>query len=154
MNDKELMQVVQRVNPPKIPFVDDWRPESLDQMVFTEKKGIIKAPIHKYYGLAEDNAIDIFSMSSKSCYDGVTKQKKDGTWSICFREHCCQYLNYFEQFFDKDKLLLFLYAKVKYMIDAYPVEYNVSSLIWDLRRFFISDKMSTILHYDIQLMNQ
>ena len=154
MNGKDLMQTVMRVeNQPRIPFVDDWHPESSDQVVFSEKKGIIKAPIHKYYGLAEDNAIDIFSMSSKSCYNGVTKQKKDGSWSICFREHCCQYLNYFEQFFDRDKLLLLLYAKVKYMIDAYPVEYNVSSFIWDLRRFFISDRLSPILHYDIGLMN-
>ena len=114
MNGKDLMQAVIRVeNQPKIPFVDDWHPESSDQVVFSEKKGIIKAPIHTYYGLAEDNAIDIFSMSSKSCYDGVTKQKKDGSWSICFREHCCQYLYYFEQFFYRDKLLLFWYAKVK-----------------------------------------
>lgn len=140
----------------EIPFipVDEWvQPE--ESAFFTERKGVIIAPIHSFYGLAEGNPIDYFSMTVKKCYNRDAKMNPDGTVKdTSFREHCTKYMNYFETFYDTDHLLLAFYARIKYFIDAYPDQYNERAFRTDLYRYFISFKDSRIFHYGLDRMNR
>ena len=90
----DLINIVEKVDHEKFIPVDSWRPKP-EEMIFTEVKGAIIAPIHSFYGLDPQNSINYFVMTPKKCYNGNSKTKEDGTRSIGFREHCVLYLNYF-----------------------------------------------------------
>lgn len=145
------IEVVNRVEKQKFIPVDQWVPRE-DEKVFHERKGVIIAPIHTFYGLSEENPINYFIMTPKKCYNGVTKVKPDGTVSICFREHCCNYLNYFERFYDTAHRLLGIYAHIKFLIDAYPDKYTAASFKSDLYKYIINYKTSPFIHYDVAQM--
>ena len=140
---------------PKIKFVpvDSWKPESEEQRIFKEVKGALIAPIHQFYGLDEKSDINFFVLNPKKCYNSNTKVKDDGSISIGFREHCSNYLNYFEHFYDKDHYLLGIYANIKYYIDCYGDSYTEDNFVRDLNRYIISDVSNPILHYGIHTMN-
>lgn len=139
----------------EIPFipVDEWV-QTEETTIFRERKGVIIAPIHSFYKLAEGNPIDFFSMTTKKCYNRDTKIKPDGTRMVCFREHCTKYMNYFETFYDTDRLLLGFYSRIKFLIDAYPEQYTERHFRTDLFRYFISYKHSPIFHYELSRMNK
>ena len=84
-----------------IPAVDLWTPEPQD-IIFSNAKGIIIAPIAQTVGLGtEYNSLNYFIMSPKKCYN-----------SQVMRDHTCLYLNYFEKFYDPEKELLLLMARM------------------------------------------
>lgn len=104
--------------------VDEWIPEPQD-IIFNHSKNRIIIPISKYYGV-DDLELDSFDLSSKKCYNRPP-----------MREHTCHYLNYFEKFYDMDKELFLVYAKLKRVID-YEALYTKEDFILDLKLFVMS----------------
>ena len=96
-------------NPNQQP-IDMWVPGPEDK-VFTHIRGAIIAPVHRLFGMPDDdqanNMIDYFYVTAKRCYNSDTKMK-DGKLSIGFRDHCTNYMNYFEKFYDHEYQLLSL----------------------------------------------
>lgn len=139
------------------PPIDDWVPGPEDK-IFTHITGAIIAPIHKFYNIPDDaeaaGLLDFFYMSPKRCYNSGSKIK-DGNLVIGFRDHCTNYLNYFEKYYDKDLLLLSLYAKIKYLLDCTP-GYTLDNFLHDLWKYFIHPNASYIsqqLNYYLDKMN-
>lgn len=132
------------------PYIDEWQPKPEDK-VFTHIRGAIIAPVHKFFNLPDDdkanNMFDYFYVTVKRCYNSETKIK-DGQVSIGFRDHCTNYLNYFEKFYDKDYQLLGLYAKLKWMIDCNQ-NYSFKDFEHDLWKYLINPNAS----YTAQLLN-
>nr|DAS08460.1 MAG TPA: hypothetical protein [Caudoviricetes sp.] len=149
----DLINVINRLEPREFIPVDEWEPKE-DQLIFREQKGLIIAPIAWFIGRPAGNPFEYFSMTPKKCYNGQTKIREDGTKSICFREHCCKYLNYFENFYDRDRILLGFYAQAKFYMEAKKDEYTVPIFINELIRHVISYESSPILHYEITRMNE
>lgn len=140
------------------PPIDQWVPQPEDK-IFTHIRGAIIAPIHKFYNIDDNdiNAVtmlDYFYVTAKRCYNSDTKIK-DGVISIGFRDHCTNYINYFEKFYDKNLILLSLYAKLKYLIDCNP-DYKLNSFLHDLWKYFINPNASYTsqqLNYYLDKMN-
>ena len=86
-------------------YVDNWLPLEKD-IVFKHVKGAILVPVSNFYNVPADLSLDSFILSAKKCYN-----------SDEVREHICQYLNYFEKFYDTDHELLVLFYRIKCMID-------------------------------------
>jgi hypothetical protein len=94
---------------------------------------------------AANNMIDYFYVTSKRCYNSDTKIK-DGAVSLGFRDHCTNYMNYFEKYYDTQKQLLGLYAQLKYFIDCEP-RYNLDMFLHDLWKNFINPNASYTSQY-------
>ena len=143
---------------PNQPPIDQWAPQTPEDRIFSHIRGAIIAPVHKFFGMADDdsanNMFDYFYVTAKRCYNSDTKMK-DGKLSIGFRDHCTNYMNYFEKYYDKELQLLGLYAKLKYMIDCVPT-YTLGDFEHDLWKYFINPNGSYIaqsLNYYLDLMN-
>ena len=141
------------------PPIDSWTPQSDADRIFTHIRGAIIAPVHKIYRMSDNTQesleFDYFSVTVRKSFNSSTKVKKDGTISIGFRDHCVQYLNYFEKYYDKEHKLLVLYARLKYMIDVHK-EYTLDNLLSDLWKYFINpngSSMATYLNYYLDIMN-
>lgn len=146
-----------RTNPNQPP-IDQWKPMTPEDRIFSHIRGAIIAPVHKLFGMADDdsanNMFDYFYVTAKRCYNSDTKMK-DGKLSIGFRDHCTNYMNYFEKYYDKELQLFGLYGKLKYMIDCVPT-YGINDFEHDLWKYFINPKGSytaQALNYYLDLMN-
>ena len=102
--------------------IDDWVPLPGDE-IFRHTKGAIILPVSRFYGMPDNPNFDCFVLSTKRCYN-----------SDEVRGHCCQYLNYFEKFYDIDHELLSIYYYIKYMIDCEP-RYTKDIFKADLNRY-------------------
>ena len=115
--------------------VDEWVPEP-HQILFRSGKNALNIPIHRFYGLrlesdggtqeesAKAEALDSFILTTKRCYNG--KDMKD---------HLPLYMNYFEEFYDRDHELIAVLARIKYLID-YEVNYNQNAFLYDSYKLF------------------
>lgn len=109
-----------------IPLVDQWTP-SPEQIIFTNAKNIITAPLDKFYHLSEgNNKINYFMVNPKKSYN-----------SDDLRAHNCHYLNYFETFFDNEKEYFTNLAHIKFLIDCYREEYHKENLLYDINRYIL-----------------
>lgn len=106
----------------------------VDNYIFTEREAILKTtkgaiiiPISEYYGL-DDKKINYFVMSSKSkkCYNSAE-----------VRNHICRYINFFENFYDRDKEYISILYNMKLFIDREP-SYRDDALFYDVNRFILS----------------
>lgn len=112
-------------NQQQIPLVDKWKP-SPEDIIFTNAKNLIVAPLSQFYHLTEGNdKINYFMLNSKKSYN-----------SDDLREHNCHYLNYFEKYFDQDKEYYTNLAHIKFFIDCYP-EYNKDNLTFDINKYIL-----------------
>lgn len=109
----------QFMNNPGIPKIEEWE-EAPEDILLTNQKNIIKMPICKILGLNSET-LDIFIIRPKKCYN-----------SQVLRDHICHVYNYFEKWYDPDKELLSVVAKIKYMIDAVNT-FDRRSFINDIR---------------------
>lgn len=109
----------------KIIRVDEWIPEEGD-LLFQHTKGAIYLDVKSILGLMMDDNINYFIMSAKRCYNNDD-----------IRELITHYLNYFEKFYDKDKELIMVYARLKVLIDHNP-EYTKYMFIDDIFRYVLS----------------
>lgn len=108
----------------QVPPIDEWTPEPED-IIFRTIKGYIVAPISSIWNISE-NGVDLFSIAAKKCYN-----------SDDMRSHICQYLNYFEKYYDRDRELFSLIANIKWLI-TYRQEYRKENFLYDLRRYILS----------------
>ena len=143
---------------PNQPPIDEWVPAPEDK-IFDHIRGAIIVPVHKFYNMPDDckanEMFDYFYVTAKRCYNSDTKIK-DGQLSIGFRDHCTNYINYFEKFYDKEYQLVGLYAKIKYMIDVETESYTYSAFKHDLWKYFINPNGSytaQVLNYHLDRMN-
>ncbi len=114
--------------PPEIPKVDCWICPKPFQLFRHIDKAII-VPVAKFYGIDDpNNALNIFNISDKRCYN-----KED------MREHTCRYLNYFNHFYDPEGELYMMYAKIKYMIDMVE-EYDKEAFIHDIKKYILFNR--------------
>lgn len=114
----------------EIPLVDKWKPTK-NQMLFTNSKNIIVAPLADYFKVDPDqySKINIFMINPKKSYN-----------SDALRNHCCKYINYFCEYFDLEKEYFTNIAHIKFMIDFYP-EYNYNNLLYDIQRYILQDSI-------------
>lgn len=145
---------------PNQPPIDQWVPKAEDR-IFDHIRGAIIVPVHKFFNMPDDckanNMFDYFYVTAKRCYNSDTKIK-DGQISIGFRDHCTNYINYFEKFYDTDHHLVALYAKIKFLIDTQTKDrkYTYGAFKHDLWKYFINPNGSyeaQILNYHLDRMN-
>lgn len=137
-NSKQLIQLVSKITEPKeFIKIDDWVPKEED-MIFKQTKGAIILPISKYYNIVGDNKADYFKLNTKRCYN-----------SDEVRLHICQYMNYFEKFYDTDRYLVSAYCQLKYLIDCEP-KYDTQAFFYDLKRYILSG----MVFYKLREMNR
>ena len=129
--------------------IDDWRPTCDAERIFTHIRGAVIAPVHKFFGMSDEDAannmIDYFYVTSKRCYNSDTKIK-DGEVSLGFRDHCTNYMNYFEKYYDTELQLLGLYAQLKYLIDC-ETRYSLEMFLHDLWQYFINPNATYTSQY-------
>ena len=126
-----------------IPFADNWKPDKED-MFFTNNKDIIMAPVGAVFKLEDPNPrINYFWIKPKKSYN-----------SDLLRDHCCDYLNYFEKYFDTEKEYFSNICCIKYFIDYYP-NYNANNFIFDVNRYILQpsifNKVSAMVEYNYSL---
>lgn len=109
----------------KVIRVDEWTPDESD-LIFQHTKGAIYLDVRSVLGLMMDDNINYFIMSAKRCYNNDD-----------IRQLITHYLNYFEKFYDIDKELIMVYARLKVLIDHNP-EYTKYMFIDDIFRYVLS----------------
>ena len=131
----------------QLPIDQYWSVKGRD--IFEQTRGAIIAPVHKFFGMPEDSTanhfIDFFYVTSKRCYNSETRIK-DGEQKIGFRDHCINYMNYFERYYDKELQLLAMYANLKYMIDC-ESRYTLDMFLNDLWRYLINPNATYTSQY-------
>lgn len=139
-----MIQPLKFINKPQtnIPKIDDWKPENEQDILFSNMKNIVLAPISKYLRV-ESESLDCFIIRPKKCYN-----------SQVIRDHLCQVINYFEKYFDPDKELFACMSRVKYMIDFFP-NYSKENFLHDVRVYILGnslkDKVVKLTEYNYTL---
>lgn len=110
----------------EIPMVDHWKPNQED-IFFTTAKDIMIGPIAQFYHLEnpENARINFFWIKPKKSYN-----------SDLLRQHCCDYINYFEKFFDVEKEYFTNLAAMKFWIDCIP-QYTINNFMCDINRYIL-----------------
>lgn len=115
--------------------VDKWFP-LVNECIFKQVKNAIILPVSEFYNLSESMVLNNFMLTPKRCYN-----------SDEVRGHICQYLNYFERFYDKEHELLFYMYRIKILIDLGHVEnevvtpYTLDEFKRDIRIYILSESM-------------
>lgn len=113
-----------------------------DDMVFKHTTGYIIAPIREALNIVDEKeSIDYFCMSTKKAYNSI-KEDESG-----IRQRIVHYLNYFIKYYDTDKEILTVYAKLKYLIDCNIDVYSEEAFINDLRVYLFSGLMMQKITY-------
>lgn len=118
--------------------IDNWIPVNQSDIIFKNVKNAIILPVSEFYGVEPSIAFDSFMVvNAKRCYN--TDEVRD---------HICQYMNYFEKYYDKDHELLLYYYRIKQMIDFGVIdnqgntyEYTREEFINDIRKYILSDSI-------------
>ena len=117
-----------KFNQPNIPKVDGWEPSNPEDIIFTNTKNFVIAPITKYFQV-ESDTLDCFVIRPKKCYNSQE-----------IRDRICQIINYFEKYFDRDKELFACMARIKYLIDFFP-NYSKENFIHDVRVYILGNSL-------------
>lgn len=117
--------------------VDTWVPNE-NELILKSAKDVLVAPVCEFYGV-NIQGLDFFRLSPKRSYNN---QK--------FRDHLTHYLNYFLKFYDPDRELLSIYAKIKYLID-YQDGYSKEALFYDITKYILK---STSMELKVHFMNK
>lgn len=121
------MIVEQETNIPKI---TEWTPTRKEDILFTNAKNIILAPVTKVLKV-QSNTLDYFMIRVKKCYN-----------SQVLRDHVCITCNYFEKYYDKDLELLVSMSRIKYMIDTRSdTYYTRENFIHDIGLYVLSQSI-------------
>lgn len=120
-----------------LPRVDQWYPNREEQ-IFKQVKNAIILPVSAFFGIEESRVLDSFMLTPKRCYN-----------SDEVRMHICQYMNYFERFYDKEHELLFYMYRIKQLIDTGYLDnqgnqvrtYQLQDFLNDIKTYILSDSM-------------
>ena len=132
------MELYQILNSPEyLPRVDEWYPRE-GERIFKQCKNAIILPVSKFFGIEESKVLDSFMLTPKRCYN-----------SDEVRNHICQYLNYFERYFDEEHELLFYMFRMKQLMDTGFIDnngnlirtYQLQDFYNDIRTYILSDSM-------------
>lgn len=108
-----------------IQLADEWRP-SAEDIIFTNAKDIIVAPVSSYYHIEDQShRINYFWIKPKKSYN-----------SDLLRDHCCHYVNYFEKFYDIEKEYFTNLCYLKFMVDC-VAQYNKQNFMFDINRYIL-----------------
>ena len=121
-----------------IPKIESWVPQPHEVIISTAKNVVIM-PVSKTLNIVSDY-LDLFIIRPKKCYN-----------SQVVRDHICHVVNYFENYYDKDKELLVCISRIKYMIDNIP-DYNKEAFLRDVRIYILSESMKKKV-YDLAVYN-
>ena len=132
IKDVELINPLEDIDIPEWVPVDNWKPTE-EQEIFKTVKGAIILDVSGFYGKETDPNLDAFIMSSKRAYNNEN-----------LRFHTIQYLNYFETYYDRDKLLPSIYCRLKYLID-YEAGYTKDAFFYDLNKYFMRGPISYLV---------
>lgn len=129
---------------PAIPNADEWVADNEQDIIFRHSKNIIIAPLDKFYKLENGNdKINYFMVNPKKSYN-----------SEDLRSHYCQYVNYFEKYFDNELEYYTNLAHIKFFIDVYT-EYKKENFLYDLNRYIIQPnifrKVKAMVDYNYSL---
>ena len=122
----------------KKPFVpvDEWEPETSDEIIVNCIPGSFIAPLVPI-GLSANIAID----NSRDFNRFILPVKK-GYNSVTIRSHMFRYINYFCNFYDQDMEYLMILFNLKIKIDRYNShQYPVQSFYNDLKRYIIHSNL-------------
>lgn len=119
--------------------IDEWIPNyagRLEIEYITHVKNGIVAPVSRYYtnntGIINNQyneILDVFVLTKK-CYKALE-----------MRDHICKYINYFENFYDKDLEYLSYLCQIKMEMELYqPGVYTFNAFLSDLDRYIINCK--------------
>lgn len=117
--------------------VDEWCP-LYEDTIFKQVKNAIILPVSEFFSVEESKVLDSFMLMPKRCYN-----------SDEVRRHICQYLNYFEKFYDKEHELLFYMFRMKQLIDLGYIDqagnfirnYSLDDFKRDIKLYILSDSM-------------
>lgn len=131
----ELYEIL--TSPSFLPRVDEWYPREEDR-IFKECKNAIILPVSKFFGIEESKVLDSFMLTPKRCYN-----------SDEVRAHICQYMNYFEKYFDSEHELLFYIFRMKQLMDTGFIDnngnliraYTLQDFYNDIKTYILSDSM-------------
>lgn len=128
-----------------IPLADEWKPTQED-IIFTNAKDIILAPISSHFHLDDPNPrINYFWIKPKKSYN-----------SDLLRDHCCHYINYFEKFYDVEKEYIVNLCHLKFLVD-YVQEYSTQNFMFDINRYILQPsiyekvKQMVEMNYSLEL---
>ena len=108
-----------------IPLADEWKP-SAEDVIFTNAKDIVVAPVSSYYHLEDQtHRINYFWIKPKKSYN-----------SDLLRDHCCHYANYFEKFYDAEKEYFTNLCYLKFMVDCVG-QYSTQNFMFDINRYIL-----------------
>ena len=120
--------VLRKVKEGVIP-VDEWKPESDENIYvgFSGKNCIVL--FDKLFKTEKASARNVFDVSRKEAYYNQLNV-------------ITQYINYFEEFYDKDKELLIGYARMKLILDSENVdELKRSSFLKQMHKYIFSKRI-------------
>lgn len=115
--------------------VDKWFP-LVNECIFKQVKNAIILPVSEFFNLNESMVLNNFMLTPKRCYN-----------SDEVRAHICQYLNYFERFYDKEHELLFYIYHIKALIDIghvvgeNTIPYTLEEFKRDIQTYILSESM-------------
>lgn len=130
----ELVQAIEFEEREPFQYVDEWVAQPEDE-IFKTTRGAIMMDVSGFYGMQSNPQLDAFILSTKRSYNNPD-----------MRTHTCQYLNYFEKFYDKDHELPMIYARMKYLIDFEPA-YTREAFMYDLNRYIMHGSVYTKICY-------
>lgn len=115
--------------------IDEWQPSCPEDEVFKTVRGAIMTDISSIFGLESNSQLDAFIMSTKRSYNNPD-----------MRAHTVQYLNYLEKYYDTDRELVTIYARLKYLIDYVP-SYTKEAFLYDLTTYIMHGSISLKVGY-------
>ena len=126
----QLYHVVSQLHIPVDQWGTEMYPISDSDRIFRNVRGEIILPLHELFGNPENDSseakqLDYFAMQNKRAYN-----------SDDVRNHICQYLNYFEKFYDYNHELLMILYRIKILIDYEP-SYSIDNFVEDVGKYII-----------------
>ena len=130
--NQNLIEPLEFIDVPEKVHIDEWKPEE-DDYIFKTVKGAILLDVSGFYGKEQDLNLDAFIMSSKRTYNNPK-----------MRLHTIHYLNYFEKFYDHDRILPSIYCSLKWLID-YEAGYTKEAFFYDLEKYIMRGPVSYLI---------
>lgn len=115
--------------------VDEWTPAPED-MHFNHVSGaLILNAVSEIYGITEpSHPINNFILLKKRSYNSG-RNPKNG--ELGFREICTNYLNYFTKFYDTEKELIMIYARIKLFLDYHTNDINEEWFKYNIKMYIL-----------------
>lgn len=120
---------------------DLWKPTKESEEIFSSVgDAIFCKEMTVGTGFDETSQFPYFNMKPKKAYASIERiDKKTGKLKFGFKEHFCKYMNYLESYYDISHLLVYVYERLKVIIDDnnHSILYKEKDFLNDLYRYMI-----------------